>query len=296
MGCVAPDLPYASIADNDIFQSETEIADKFHYEQPNRLPIIALRALKSLNRAGFPVSRRNEFDALFCFFVGYASHVIADGIFHPFVLDQVGQYAGNMLAHTALEIGIDVLTVQHLTEQSGEAIEANYSGVEDELGDFENLDHANVVLGQFTRSIRQVYGQEVSTKKVLGWITGIHRLFTIGLGNHPQFLRKATWTEPFFFRNAADLKGREDRYLTLTKPKFWDNNFLGAQRRINVLEDCIPHFNREMLRFFDLAYTSVYESGAELTDRDFPEFDLDTGRPISARADTAIIPVMWRSA
>lgn len=46
VGSIAPDLPYASIADKDFFFStKSELADKFHYNDTNEIPLRALRML-----------------------------------------------------------------------------------------------------------------------------------------------------------------------------------------------------------------------------------------------------------
>ena len=87
VGAIAPDLQYASTTDGDFFFStQNDLADKFHYVDTNEVPLRALRMLKS---------RKSELSKktiryMFSFYIGYISHLIADGIFHPFVRDKVG--------------------------------------------------------------------------------------------------------------------------------------------------------------------------------------------------------------
>ena len=106
IGAVAPDLPYASIADIDTFLlRQSGLADNFHYLKTNQIPLRSLSALKSIK------DKTNEqlFFQMFSFFIGYISHVMADGIFHPFIRDQVGNYAQNKSAHRSLELKFDLL-------------------------------------------------------------------------------------------------------------------------------------------------------------------------------------------
>ena len=49
VGAVGPDLPYASIADDDFFFStESDLADKFHYEKTNQLILKAFDKIQKL--------------------------------------------------------------------------------------------------------------------------------------------------------------------------------------------------------------------------------------------------------
>ena len=48
VGAVGPDLPYASIADSDLFfTTQSELADKFHYVKTNQVPLKALETIRT---------------------------------------------------------------------------------------------------------------------------------------------------------------------------------------------------------------------------------------------------------
>jgi hypothetical protein len=135
---------------------------------PNRLPLLGIKRVKDLTQQG--VGKR-ECDGLFWFLVGYTSHVIADGICHPYIMDKVGRYEGsNKADHRALELGIDVLLLEHFTASSGHSIEASYAGMDTFMKDFMNLRYANFVLDHFAGLIKDVYAFQVSPNMVGGWV------------------------------------------------------------------------------------------------------------------------------
>jgi hypothetical protein len=69
LGSVAPDLPYLSIADTELFSDQTEIADDLHYNHTNAVP------LKGLLMAKQQADKKNIrlAQALFAFYLGYVS-------------------------------------------------------------------------------------------------------------------------------------------------------------------------------------------------------------------------------
>lgn len=153
VGAVGPDLPYASIADGDFFlTTNSELADKFHYEKTNALILRAFQEIKKMNAPN--TSREKRF--LFSFFLGFAAHIVADGIIHPFVRDKVGNYHENQTAHRVLEMQLDVLLYHHLTKRSNAPINLNYSNIHDELINFDTgfYREADVVLDMFSKLIK----------------------------------------------------------------------------------------------------------------------------------------------
>src|SRR3989339_1118828 len=155
VGAVGPDLPYASIADDDLFfTTQSDLADKFHYEKTNELILKAFKEIKGITNA-----REKRF--MFCFFLGFASHIIADGIIHPFVRDKVGNYHENQTAHRVLEMQLDVLLLHHLTLTSNKPINLNNSKIYDELINFDNNFYPEVgkVSQLFSKLIAEVYQQ-----------------------------------------------------------------------------------------------------------------------------------------
>lgn len=53
VGSVAPDIPYASLIDNNIFSKQCSLADNFHYKNTKQIPLRSLILLKE---------KKNELD------------------------------------------------------------------------------------------------------------------------------------------------------------------------------------------------------------------------------------------
>ncbi len=301
IGSIAPDLPYASVSDNDFLDSDSELANLFHFTSPgqdaslapNRLPFLGLERVKTSLENG---AEKRGCDAFFWFLVGYVSHLIADGVCHPFVMDKVGRYEGpNKAEHRALEMGIDVLLFKHFTQTSGHAIEAGYARMDRFIKSFNDLKYSDMVCSQFANLISEIYGVAVLQEEVADWVEGMGRLFCLSTGKWPRWFRALDATQPFVFREIADLDGQEDDYLALDRPRFWDGNFLGRDR-IHFFEDCLPRFNENMLAFMEKAWSFVYESGPALDANDLPAYSLDTGRPVVNFDNIALIPSQWEVA
>jgi hypothetical protein len=298
IGSNAPDLPCASLTDNNLLDSDSEIADLFHFahagqspeQAPNRLPLLGLERVKTYLAQG---ADKKACDAFFWFLVGYASHVIADGVCHPFVMDKVGRYEGpNRAEHRALEMGIDVLLCKHFTGASGHAIEAGYARMDSFIKGFNELKSADIVCHHFAGLIESAYGLSVKPAEIRGWMAGISRLFCLATGRWPAWLRNLDASRPFVFREIADLDGREDDFLVLERPKYWEGNFRGVER-VHFLDDCLPRFNALMTAFLDKAWAYVYEAGPAPDAADLPACSLDTGRPVRDFDNVALIPSLW---
>jgi len=287
VGAVAPDLPYASIADNDFFFSnESPLADDFHYRLTNQMPLQSFRKLRSLKGQ---IGEELHYH-LFSFFLGYTSHILADGIIHPFVRDKVGEYIDNQAEHRSLEMQLDVLFFEELTKKSGFAAELNYTNVHDEISNFLALEFNDEIVKTFSDMIETVYGQQCSVDKIQGWIKGLHRMFEVAEGDHPRFYRNLK-ANSFTFRNREDID--KDRAVTLRKPKDRDVNFLNVVE-INFLHDCIPQYYNRFVLVATKAYEYVFEDGQELNENDIPPINLDTGRLLPAN-DLNTIPELWKN-
>lgn len=287
VGAVAPDLPYASIADNDFFFSnESPLADDFHYRLTNQMPLQSFRKLRSLKGQ---IGEELHYH-LFSFFLGYTSHILADGIIHPFVRDKVGEYIDNQAEHRSLEMQLDVLFFEELTKKSGFAAELNYTNVHDEISNFLALEFNDEIVKTFSDMIETVYGQQCSVDKIQGWIKGLHRMFEVAEGDHPRFYRNLK-ANSFTFRNREDID--KDRAVTLRKPKDRDVNFLNVEE-VNFLHDCIPQYYNRFVLVATKAYEYVFEDGQELNENDIPPINLDTGRLLPAN-DLNTIPEFWKN-
>lgn len=286
VGAVAPDLPYASIVDNDFFfGNESHLADSFHYEKTNLIPLLSLRRLKSLK---IDIAEEEHYQ-MFAFFLGYISHVVADGIIHPFVRDKVGEYAENKAEHRSLEMQIDVLFFEELTKNSGLASELNYTNIHDELQNFSNIGNVERIIAVFSELIESVYNEKHSIKKISGWINGLHRMFEFAEGDFPRFYRNLE-VNSFTFRNRADID--RERVILLKKPKDRDKNFLYAEK-IDFFNDCVPQYFKKFTSIANRAYEYVFEEGQELNNTDIPQINLDTGRLLPEN-DLDLIPEFWK--
>lgn len=286
IGAVAPDLPYASIADNDFFlTSESPLADKFHYNLTNQIPLQSLIKLKSLKDT---LTLQVQYQ-MFSFFLGYISHVVADGIIHPFVRDQVGDYAQNKSAHRSLEMQLDVLFYEELTKHIGYASELNYTDIQDELLNYSSNRESNQTIRLFSQLIKNVYDETYTVKKINGWIGGLHRLFNVAAGEHIQIYRHLE-ANTFLFKNREDID--PVKALILKKPVDRVTNFLKIET-IDYMQLCVPKFFEKFVRIAKKSYDFVFEEGSPLTDVDIPAINLDTGRLISSD-DLDLIPEFWK--
>jgi hypothetical protein len=285
IGAVAPDLPYASIADDDFFfTTESPLADKFHYEKTNQIPLQSLIRLKSIKDT---LSEQVQYQ-MFSFFLGYISHVIADGIFHPFVRDKVGDYDKNKSAHRSLEMQLDVLLYEELTKHIGYASELNYTDIQEELLNYTSNQESDQTIRLFSQLIKDVYGENYPTEKINDWIEGLHRLFNVAAGEHIQIYRHLE-ANTFLFKNREDID--PVKALILKKPKDRDTNFLKTET-IDFMQMCVPEFFEKFVPLAKKSYDFVFEEGSQLTEVDIPAIDLDTGRLISSD-NLDLVPEFW---
>lgn len=291
VGAVGPDLPYASIADDDLFFStESDLADKFHYIKTNELIIKAFHQIKSDSKT---YSRREK-RFLFSFFLGYASHIIADGIIHPFVRDKVGDYEDNKTEHRILEMQLDVLLFHHLTKRTNNPIELNYSEIHQELLNFKSNHYpeAKIVFKLFSDLIKDVYGVKYKSSKIKSWIQGLYKMFAIAEGSHPNIYK--IFFESFIFSNYEQLLKKKHDILILNKPIDREINFL-KKRSVHFFDDCIPQFYDQFIPLAEKCYQFIYQGKGELTSLDIPSIDLDTGRDLAFN-DLDFVPILWSNA
>lgn len=290
VGAIAPDLPYASIADDDFFlKTESKLADKFHYENTNELPLKAFNYIKSIKSE----KTLTEINFLFSFFIGYVSHLIADGIIHPYVRDKVGDYAQNQTAHRVLEMQLDVLFLEYLTKHSGKTLNLNFTNLHEELANFEKETYpqTELVLTTFSNLIKEVYKFDCYVDDLFGWVKGIYRMFSVAEGDHGIY-REIPFIKPFLFSDLDELKEKNEDILILTKPIDRDENFL-KKDKIDFFDDCVPMFYEKFIPVLNKAYEFVFKDGPELTDADIKSIDLDTGRDLAVNNDLNEIPLYW---
>ncbi len=291
VGAVGPDLPYASIADNDFFfSSQSELADKFHYENTN---VLILKAFQEIKKNQYTITNRQK-RFIFSFFLGFASHIIADGIIHPFIRDKVGNYKENKTDHRVLEMQLDVLLFHHLTKNTNAPINLNYANIHNELNNFTNnfYPEEDFVLNIFSKLILEVYELNYEPALIKGWVSGLHRMFGIAEGKHPMIYRIVGFINNFLFSDYDDLRIRYEDYLILKKPKDRNNNFL-RKDQIHFFDDCLPQFYSKFIPLANKCYNYIYKNGRELTDSDIPLIDLDTGRDLASNENLDLTPRLW---
>jgi hypothetical protein len=286
VGAIAPDIPYASIVDNNPFSNQKSLADSFHYEKTNQIPLQSLAFLKK----NLGQVKEELHYHLFSFYLGYISHVFIDGIIHPFVRDKVGNYQQNKAEHRNLEMQLDVLLMHKLTERTGIGFELNYTNIHDELLNFAENEDACSIAETFSSLIQNVYNINYAVRDILGWIKGLYRLFEMADGKWPAFFRKSD-ANTFLYKNYNDID--QDAVLILKQPKDRMENFLKI-KSIGFFEDCLPQFYAKYIEIAEKAYNYVYNDGVALTEIEIPNINLDTGRLIS-QADLNNIPYLWKN-
>ena len=265
VGSIGPDLPYSQMANP--FNKEQEIADKFHYEQTNQIPLRCLREVKKINDLEMK-------DKAFSFFLGYISHIVADGIIHPFVRDKVGPYKENADAHRKLEMRLDVLFLDHLTSSSGSRTDINNSKIQDEILNIsDSFEHIAEI---FSSKINEIYNLATTKDTIEGWIKGMENLFELAANENNQ-----PFVDGFLYKNAHELKASKDKDLILSNEDAVgrDSNF--RSKDTHFLNDCIPEYYKALSPIAEKAYIFVYLDGEELSENDLPAINLDTGRMIA---------------
>jgi hypothetical protein len=291
VGAVAPDLPYASIADSDLFlHSQMEVADDFHYKHTNQIPLLALQEIK----LSIHDYSKLEQSYLFSFFCGYISHVVADGVMHPFVLDKVGEYKTHAKEHRILEMQLDVIFYHHLSLASGIPGELNRAKICDELKNLSKDKETLAVMKVFSKTIQTVYGVSFTEEKIIDWASGLHNLFQASEGKFPQVLRGINFIKSYLSPLYEDIKHDEENILTLKSPTdpHQKDNFL-KKEQIHFINDCVPQFYAKFIPLVSRAYNYIFENGPALTEDDIFGIDLDTGRPIAQHNQLDLTPSFW---
>lgn len=272
LGALGPDLPYSQelTATN---RKAMKMADRFHYEKTNQIPIRAFNRIKSMP-AG------NEQDQAFAFFLGFASHIVADGIIHPFIRDKVGDYNENKTPHRTLEMRLDVIFLDYLTKSSGRGQNLNYTNMHDQVIDplSKNFDHVSSL---FARLIFEVYGGAfLPNAEIEDWIKGIHRVFGLAESSNNQFYAGFPILKDFLFHDKETVlkEAENDLLLKVNAAKGRDVNFAG--RDIHFLKDCVPSFHKTFRKVAIAAYAFVYEGGFKFDATILPPINLDTGRSL----------------
>lgn len=289
LGSVAPDLPYMSGFDSDLLHSEKTIADDFHYRYTDQVPLHGLKAGKDAFQSG----NRELAESLFCFFVGYCSHLIADGLIHPYIRDHVGDYAVASTAHRTLEMKLDVLVGMKFL-----FAENNHISLQDELGWIEDTPHIEEVYKVFSQTIRNIYGNDISPDKIAGWSKGLTRALDIAEGRFPEWYRSILGNKGVAYMNYKDLLPDLKSITTLQMPidaeeKGLLSNFMGKPK-VDFFEDVLSQYFELFPKAIEGAYSYIFESGPDISTL-IPAIDLDTGRLLT-KGDLKETPTLWKQA
>lgn len=289
-GAVGPDLPYAMFTNNSwFFSNDVKLADNFHYVHTNQVPLKAFQTIKKRQAA----LSDDERLYLFCFFLGFLSHILADGIIHPFVRDKVGDYAANMAAHRKLEMDLDVLVFHHLTNGSNAGINFNDTNLHEELKNLveDCYPETGAVLNFFREMIQAVYGENHSSDDILGWIKGLYRMIDIAEGNHHPLYKNMGFLNDYLFDDMTELENKAASILTLSRPIDRTVNFL-QQASVHFFHDVLPRFYEIFIPVAQKAHEYIFNDGPALTESDVACIDLDTGR-LASNNDLNQIPIYW---
>ena len=294
VGSVGPDLPYLSILDTDLFKQEKKVADLFHYTDTDQIVLRGLQKVKS-SKESLEIRA-----AQFTFLMGYGSHVIIDGVIHPYVRDMVGDYKGNETAHRKLEMSFDVYLYELFR-----GAEMNYSEFHKNVLLIEDSELKAEVLSFFSLLIHDVYGsneefqkdaKDVTPEKIQKWISALCLSLEVAEGDFPWIYRKLLGERGVSFYNIEDIKNEESKNLFLRLPvdseeKSLSCNFLQSDKEVDFINEVVPLCEQRVSLFWKCAFGYVFE-GAE--EPDFPAINLDTGRLLS-RPSLNEIPYYWRN-
>ena len=267
VGALGPDLPYSQ--QPNILNSEQTIADEYHWHDSTQIVSKAMDEIKD---------EQNEEvkDKLFCFFLGFMSHIVADGIIHPFVRDKVGNYKGNEKEHRVLEMKLDSLLFHEITRDDLNSSEAQ-DGISNILD--EGIDEVANMLSRLTN---EAYKTSITPMDVKQWIEWMEGIFSFAAENGDNFYSNFPGLKDYVFPPFKKILREREKLALLAnnKAKKRPESFLG--RDVHFFNDCLPKyyevFGKISLRLFDY----VYNNGPR---PNLIPINLDTGRSLENGSD-----------
>lgn len=275
LGALAPDLAYSQQTPLvDLISDEDEFADLFHYENTNQIPLKAFEQIKNL-----PLSSKK--DTLFSFFLGYVAHLVADGIIHPFVRDKVGNYEDASSDHRALEMRLDAIFLDFLTNKTGTAVDVNIAGIQDQIGDVKPKDLLEIA-NLFSDLIDKVYNRKIQPDRIVNWVNDLKSIFNVAANANNCYYAYIPGLKSYLYNDTEKVLAEKDKDLWLKKSDAVgrSENFLG--RDIHFLNDCVPQFYRYFGELALQIYLFCYEDGPAISPSKLDAINLDTGRPLVA--------------
>lgn len=270
LGAIGPDLPYSQIP--MIQNKDEEVADDFHWHNTNQVALKCLEDIKAMTE-GY------EKRECFAFVLGFISHIVADGIIHPFVRDKVGPYKENDNAtkHRLLEMRLDVLLADEINYG-----EINCTKLQDELKNpLSNFDH---VADIFSKNIKSVYAKNISSGQVKTWVKTMEGLFETAANSCNQYYSFIPGLNGFLYKDLRELKATALDDLILKKHEAKGRKINFRDKETHFYNDCLPRFYEVMSKIAIKAHSFVFQNGT-FGEVDLPAINLDTGRSLSDGMD-----------
>ncbi|MBI2519510.1 MAG: zinc dependent phospholipase C family protein [Bdellovibrio sp.] len=274
LGALGPDLPYSQIP--RFLNSEEKIADDLHYRSTNLVPFYGVQKIKAMQDS-------DKKDECFAFFLGYISHLVADGIIHPFIRDKVGNYDDHSSEHRALEMRLDVILLDYFSQGTGASVNLNWTNLHDQIMDPLKKDFSHVS-NLFSEAINSVYGHKTNKERIEDWVDDMHGMFALAEGNHFQFYSNFPGLDTYFFHDAKDVLKKKDESIWLRNNQAFGRKTNFLNKDINFFDDCLPALFKVLKPIALKVYDYCYGEG-KLTSEDIPAINLDTGRSISSTQD-----------
>lgn len=279
VGSVAPDLPYISIGDDNI-------ADCLHYTKTNEVPQRGFAEAANFVKVG----KLEQAEALFCFNAGHFSHLVADGIMHPYVRDKVGDYKVAQVAHRTLEMKLDVLVALRYYD-----LEVKGTKFQNELDWINDCEFKEEIFTSFSGNISSVYNLFVARDKVEAWIIAMRWLFDVVAGDFPEWYSNHMGDKGKAIKDYNSVKKEEGILTNLDMPidankNKLSTNFTGIKdRKVHFFDDAVKKYFDVFPDMVLSAYESVFNGQGDV---DIPAIDLDTGRSLKNNQLTEI-PTLW---
>ncbi|MFG1486134.1 zinc dependent phospholipase C family protein [Halobacteriovorax sp. RZ-2] len=266
LGAVGPDLPYSQVTSKEM----KEIADLFHNTDATCIPIKALEEIRRM-----PVG--DQKDECFAFFLGFISHIVADGIIHPFVRDKVGPYkeGDNATKHRLLEMRLDVIFSDYIQKA-----DLNCANFQDELKNpLASFDH---VAELFSKCINSSYSKYTNSSDIKMWVKCMELLFESAANENNQYYSIVPGLSGFLYKDKSDILASISDDLILTNKTIDGRSANFRNSETHFLKDCVPKFFEALKPISQKAYGYVYETDNihKFDNSDLPAINLDTGRRI----------------
>lgn len=291
LGALGPDLAYSQqLPHRDFFSDEDENADLFHYEKTNEIPLNAFKNIKNIT------DKKDKADK-FAFFMGYTSHLVADGIIHPFVRDKVGDYKDAAGPHRALEMRLDAIFLDHLSTKSGSSIDINFAELHDQIKDVKKDELASIAL-LFSQLLKMVYNRDIKPERIQDWVDDLHDLFEIAANKNNCYYAIFPKMSSYLYNDTKKILANKDRDLWLRNADVKGRSQSFLKRDVHFLNDCIPQFYSVFKNLALKIHSWVYENGPEVTDDLVPPINLDVGRIVTANyipSDLDKPVIFWRT-